>query len=238
MSVSEELLRLADTALRHLEDKDREGRNMLEAEAEASVRMAWNMPLLPLMAVDDDMESKVQADKENLIKAMEYALSALGSMPLSGRLLKNAHWMAMQGEHNGKKYPGEMRTSPIWIGAEDDTLNSAPFVPPSPEDMLKAFYDLEEYINADDETHPLIKAAMIHYQFEVIHPFVDGNGRVGRLMVMLFLIDRQVMHGFAVSISAAIRPKLFKYYAGIASVEVSGMYERWIRFFLQALSEA
>lgn len=101
----------------------------------------------------------------------------------------------MQGEHNEKKYPGEFRTSPIWMGDEHDTLKSAPFIPPAPDDMLKAFYDLEQYINADDDVHPLIKAALIHYQFEVIHPFIDGNGRVGQLLTLLFLNERGILKG-------------------------------------------
>ena len=144
----------------------------------------------------------------------------------------------MQGEHNEKKYPGEFRTSPIWMGDEHDTLESAPFIPPAPDDMLKAFYDLEQYINADDDVHPLIKAALIHYQFEVIHPFIDGNGRVGQLLTLLFLNERGILKGAAVNLPRVFHLRQFRYFTGLASVEISGTYEKWVRFFLEALMVA
>ncbi len=104
--------------------------------------------------------------------------------------------------------------------------------------MLAAFYDLEQYINAPDHLHPLIKAALIHYQFEAIHPFIDGNGRVGRLLTLLFLINRGILHGCTANISRILHLRQFQYYSSIASVEVSGTYEKWISFFLNALCQA
>lgn len=101
--------------------------------------------------------------------------------------------------------------------------------------MRQAFYDLEQYINADDNIHPLIKAALIHYQFEVIHPFIDGNGRVGRILILFFLIDRGILHGCSINLSKALHLQQFRYFTGIASVEISGTYEKWIKFFLNTL---
>lgn len=123
-------------------------------------------------------------------------------------------------------------------GDEHDTLESAPFIPPAPDDMLKAFYDLEQYINADDDVHPLIKAALIHYQFEVIHPFIDGNGRVGQLLTLLFLNERGILKGAAVNLPRVFHLRQFPYFTGLASVEISGTYEKWVRFFLEALMVA
>ena len=104
--------------------------------------------------------------------------------------------------------------------------------------MLKAFYDLEQYINADDDVHPLIKAALIHYQFEVIHPFIDGNGRVGQLLTLLFLNERGILKGAAVNLPRVFHLRQFPYFTGLASVEISGTYEKWVRFFLEALMVA
>ena len=177
----------------------------------------------------------MQTDRDNLLNALLYGLDHLDRLPLSGRILKDMHWIAMQGQHNEKKYPGEFRRSPIWIGDEKDTLLTAPFIPPSPDDMRQAFYDLEQYINADDNIHPLIKAALIHYQFEVIHPFIDGNGRVGRILILFFLIDRGILHGCSINLSKALHLQQFRYFTGIASVEISGTYEKWIKFFLNTL---
>lgn len=97
---------------------------------------------------------------------------------------------------------------------------------------------MEEYINAEDDFNPLIKAALIHYQFEVIHPFIDGNGRIGRLLVLLFLVDKGLLHGCTINLSGALHIRQFFYYSGIASIEISGTYEKWLRFFLKTLAEA
>lgn len=235
VNVDSNLQALADEAMTALHKKDEEGNDMSEEAVKSSVRLAWNVPPLLLMTDDQKLSTKVAVDRDNLLHAMDYGISNLDRLPLSGRLLKDIHWIAMQGEHNEKKYPGEFRSSPIWIGSEEDTLSTAPFVPPSPDDMLKAFYDLEQYINTDDSTHPLIKVALIHYQFEVIHPFIDGNGRIGRLLCLLYLIDKGILHGCTANISGALHIRQFQYYAGIASVEISGTYEKWIRFFLQTM---
>jgi Fic family protein len=93
-----------------------------------------------------------------------------------------------------EKYPGEFRSSQNWIGGAGSTLKNARYVPPSPEDMMIGMSDLEKYMNAEeDETDPLIKAALLHYQFETMHPFLDGNGRVGRLLITLYLLEQKVL---------------------------------------------
>lgn len=168
--VDDELMRLADEAMEHLQEADHERHDCLDSESESSVKLAWNIPPLYLTVDDNDISRKAAIDCENLRQALRYGIAHLGSLPLSGRLLKDIHWIAMQGEHNRRCYPGEMRSSPVWMGSDGDTLLSAPFVPPSPDDMLNSFYALEQFINDSDTPHPLIKAALIHYQFEAIPP--------------------------------------------------------------------
>lgn len=238
INIDDETRRLAAGALAHIRQRDKEGIDVSEGAVKSSIKLAWNVPPLFLMTDDKELEEKSLTDRDNLRNALEYGLDHLDALPLSGRIIKDMHWIAMQGDHNEKKYPGGFRTSPIWIGDERDTLATAPFIPPSPDDMLKAFYDLEQYINTEDDVHPLVKAALIHYQFEAIHPFIDGNGRMGRLLVLLFLVDKGLLHGCTVNLSGALHARQFFYSSGIASVEISGTYEKWVRFFLKALAAA
>lgn len=107
----------------------------------------------------------------------------------------------MSGVRGQEKNPGEFRYSQNWIGGQSSTLKNARYIPPSPEDMTEAMSGLEKYINVEDSTDALIRAALIHYQFETIHPFLDGNGRVGRLLITLFLMEKKVLTTPALYIS-------------------------------------
>ena len=184
---------------------------------------------------EDKEDKKRKLDKQNLLQATRFAVERMQKLPISSRLLKDVHWVMMQGEHNERKYPGEMRTSPIWLGTKDDTQATAPFIPPVYEDMAKSIADLENYIHYEEQTDALIMAALIHYQFEMIHPFIDGNGRIGRLLTLLFLMDRNVIQQPVLSLSKNLMSSSFKYFTSIASVEVSGTYEKWVKYFLQQL---
>lgn len=128
------------------------------------------------------------SDVINYIKATEYALNRLSDLPLCNRLIKETHAVLMNGVRGQEKNPGEFRVSQNWIGAAGSTLKTARYIPPCPEDMVQAMSDLEKYMNAEDDLDVLIQAALIHYQFEIIHPFLDGNGRVGRLMITLLFL--------------------------------------------------
>ncbi len=211
------------------------GIDALEQEARSSVNLAYGESDIELKFDLLTIGSHKQEDVGYLRDAMRYALERMRYLPLSGRLLKELHGVMMRGRHNEKKYPGEFRRSPIWIGAEGDTLSTAAYVPPTADDMHEAFTMLEKYINYEDHTHPLIMAALIHYQFEAIHPFIDGNGRMGRLLALLFLIERGVLRGYSLPLSHGLNRNPFKYYTRLAAVEVSGAYERWVKYFLQAL---
>ncbi len=178
------------------------------------------------------------ADVVNYIKATEFAIKRLNELPLCNRLIKETHAVLMEGVRGQEKSPGEFRRSQNWIGGQGSTLKNARYIPPSPDDMIEAMSDLEKYINADDELDALIRAALIHYQFETIHPFLDGNGRVGRLLITLFLMEKKVLSTPALYISYFLKKNRVEYYDRMTEVRAKGNYEQWVTFFLRALLES
>ena len=178
------------------------------------------------------------ADVVNYIKATEFAIKRLNELPLCNRLIKETHAVLMEGVRGQEKSPGEFRRSQNWIGGQGSTLKNARYIPPSPDDMIEAMSDLEKYINADDEFDALIRAALIHYQFETIHPFLDGNGRVGRLLITLFLMEKKVLSTPALYISYFLKKNRVEYYDRMTEVRAKGNYEQWVTFFLRALLES
>lgn len=177
-------------------------------------------------------------DVVNYIKATEYAVERLHTLPLCNRLIKETHAVLMENVRGQEKSPGEFRISQNWIGGQGSTLKTARYIPPCPEDMGHAMSDLEKYINSEDKLDYLIKAALIHYQFETIHPFLDGNGRVGRLLITLFLMENKVLTKPALYISYFLKKNRVEYYDRMTEVRSKGNYEQWIRFFLTAISES
>ena len=177
-------------------------------------------------------------DVVNYIKATEFAIKRLHELPLCNRLIKETHAVLMEGVRGQEKSPGEFRRSQNWIGGQGSTLKNARYIPPSPDDMIEAMSDLEKYINADDELDALIRAALIHYQFETIHPFLDGNGRVGRLLITLFLMEKKVLSTPALYISYFLKKNRVEYYDRMTEVRAKGNYEQWVTFFLRALLES
>ncbi len=133
---------------------------------------------------------------------------------------------------------GEFRASQNWIGAAGSTLKTASYIPPRPEDMVEAMSDLEKYIHAEDPLDVLIQAALIHYQFETIHPFLDGNGRVGRLLITLFLMERGVLQAPALYISFYLKKNRIEYYDRMSEVRSKDNYEQWVKFFLRAVQSS
>ena len=178
------------------------------------------------------------ADVVNYIKATEFAITRLQTLPLCNRLIKETHAVLMEGVRGQEKNPGEFRYSQNWIGGQGSTLKNARYIPPSPDDMQNAMSDLEKYINVDDDLDALIRAALIHYQFETIHPFLDGNGRVGRLLITLFLMDKGILTTPALYISYFLKKNRVEYYDRMTEVRTKGNYEQWIIFFLQAIMES
>ena len=178
------------------------------------------------------------SDVVNYIKATEYALNRLQSLPLCNRLIKETHAVLMEGVRGQEKSPGEFRYSQNWIGGQGSTIRNARYIPPNPLDMQTAMSDLEKYMNSDDSLDPLIQAALIHYQFETIHPFLDGNGRVGRLLITLFLMEKHLLSRPVLYVSYFLKINRIEYYDRMTQVRVTGDYEQWVIFFLEALSNS
>ncbi|MBO5369562.1 MAG: Fic family protein, partial [Clostridia bacterium] len=178
------------------------------------------------------------ADVINYIKATEFALERLNSLPLCNRLIKETHEVLMNDVRGQEKNPGEFRYSQNWIGAAGSTIKNARYIPPNPDDMRQAMSDLEKYINSNDELDLLVQAALIHYQFETIHPFLDGNGRVGRLLITLFLMEKKRLNTPSLYISYYLKNNRIEYYDRMSEVRNKNNYEQWIKFFLRAIKES
>ncbi len=186
----------------------------------------------------EDNTNRDVSDVVNYIRATEFALERLKTLPLCNRLIKETHAVLLESVRGQEKNPGEFRYSQNWIGGQGSTLKTARYIPPNPEDMLKAMYDLENYINSEDTLDPLIQAALIHYQFETTHPFLDGNGRVGRLLITLFLMEKGILSTPALYISYYLKMNRIEYYDRMTQVRRTGDYEQWISFFLQAFADS
>lgn len=178
------------------------------------------------------------SDVVNYIRAEEFAIERLQTLPLCNRLIKETHAVLMEGVRGQEKSPGEFRYSQNWIGGQGSTLRNARYIPPNPEDMINAMSDLEKYMNREDTLDPLIQAALIHYQFETTHPFLDGNGRVGRLLITLFLMEKKILSTPSLYISYFLKMNRVEYYDRMTQVRKTGDYEQWVLFFLQALSDS
>ncbi len=178
------------------------------------------------------------SDVVNYIRAEEFAIDRLQTLPLCNRLIKETHAVLMEGVRGQEKNPGEFRYSQNWIGGQGSTLRNARYIPPNPEDMINAMSALEKYMNGEDSLDPLIQAALIHYQFETTHPFLDGNGRVGRLLITLFLMEKKILSTPSVYISYFLKMNRIEYYDRMTQVRKTGDYEQWVLFFLQALSDS
>ena len=178
------------------------------------------------------------SDVVNYIRATEFALERLKTLPLCNRLIKETHAVLLESVRGQEKNPGEFRYSQNWIGGQGSTLKNARYIPPNPGDMLTAMSDLEKYINSDDTLDPLIQAALIHYQFETTHPFLDGNGRVGRLLITLFLMEKDILSTPELYISYYLKMNRIEYYDRMTQVRRTGDYEQWISFFLQAFADS
>ncbi len=186
----------------------------------------------------DENANRDAADVINYIKATEFAIRRLRELPLCNRLIRETHAVLLRGARGGEKSPGEFRTSQNWIGGAGSTLKNARYIPPSPGDMREAMSDLEKYMNSEDNTDSLIRAALIHYQFETIHPFLDGNGRIGRLLITLFLMEKKVLSSPALYISYFLKRNRVEYYDRMTEVREKGNFEQWVEFFLRAVTES
>jgi len=173
----------------------------------------------------------------NYVRAMNHGLSRLGELPVSVRLIREIHTQLMEGVRGGRLQPGELRTSQNWIGPAGSTLATAAFVPPPHHEVPQALGDLERFLHTDDALPPLIKIALAHVQFETIHPFLDGNGRVGRLLVTFLLTERGVLHKPVLYLSHHFKQHRQAYYEHLQAVRDRGDWEGWLAFFLRGVIE-
>ena len=195
--------------------------------------------------LDDVLDPETDANRNldvgdvvNYIRAANFALERMQSLPLCCRLFKEIHEQLLSGVRGQDKNPGEFRGSQNWIGPANCSLKEARYIPPNVEDMEQAMSDLEKYMNYGEDYDPLIRAALIHYQFETIHPFLDGNGRIGRLLILLYLLDQKLLSKPILYISYFLKKNQLEYYDRISEVRRTGNYEQWVAFFLEAVSAA
>jgi Fic family protein len=173
----------------------------------------------------------------NYVNAMEYGLARLKKFPLSLRFIKEVHEHLMQGARGEHLTPGEFRRSQNWIGPARCTLMEATYVPPPVEEMEQALGQFEAYLHAPSTVPLLIRLATIHYQFEAIHPFLDGNGRIGRLLITLFLCKEGALPEPLLYLSAYFERHRSEYYSLLLAVSQSGKWIDWISFFLRGVAQ-
>jgi Fic family protein len=162
-------------------------------------------------------------------------LSGDRKLPLSLRLLREAHGILLSGVRGGAATPGEFRTMQNWIGSPGALLDNATYVPPPPERIWECLDNFEKHLHAEPDLPPLLSIAALHYQFEAIHPFVDGNGRVGRLLVILLLVEWGLLPGPVLDLSAYIEPRRNRYYDALLRVSTHGDWDGWFSFFLEVI---
>lgn len=167
---------------------------------------------------------------------MRQGLARLPSLPLSLRLIREVYEALMTGTRGGEKSPGEFRRSQNWIGPAGCTLRDASFVPPPPSALMACLGELETFLH-DRSLPPLVHAALVHAQFETIHPFLDGNGRVGRLLITLLLCERDVLTHPLLYLSVFLKRHRAEYYDRLTAVRAEGDWEGWVTFFLRGVAE-
>ena len=171
----------------------------------------------------------------NYVTALEYGVARLEKLPLSLRLVRELHERLMRGVRGDLAYPGEFRRTQNWIGAPGSTLANAIYVPPPVAEMKEALGAWEKFLH-DRSLPPLVQIALVHSQFEAIHPFVDGNGRVGRLLITLFLVEREILPTPLLYLSAFFEASRRDYYDGLLGVTQRGDWPGWIEYFLNGVA--
>ncbi|HUF80582.1 MAG TPA: Fic family protein [Burkholderiales bacterium] len=185
---------------------------------------------------DQTLPSDVE-EVVNYVRAMNHGLARLPKLPVSVRLIREIHAELMRGVRGGRLQPGELRTSQNWIGPAGSTLNTASFVPPPHHAVPEALGELEKFLHHQDELPPLVKIALAHVQFETIHPFLDGNGRVGRLLITFLLTERGILHKPVLYLSHYFKQHRQAYYEHLQAVRDRGAWEAWLGFFLRGVVE-
>ncbi|HVM13713.1 MAG TPA: Fic family protein [Egibacteraceae bacterium] len=173
----------------------------------------------------------------NYVRAMNHGLARLDELPVSSRLIREIHAVLMEGVRGGRLTPGEFRTSQNWIGPAGGTLGDAAFIPPPAHEVPGAVSGLERFLHREDGLPPLVKVGFAHAQFETIHPFLDGNGRVGRLLITFLLTEQQLLSRPVLYLSHYLKRHRQAYYDRLQAVRDRGDWEGWLAFFLEGVAE-
>lgn len=173
----------------------------------------------------------------NYVRALEHGLQRLRELPLGVRLANEVHGVLLEGVRGRDRTPGELRNRQVWIGSEGTGIGEARFVPPPPELVRDLLADWERFVNEDPELPPLVQCALMHYQFEAIHPYLDGNGKIGRLLITLFLCAKDVLRTPLLYLSAYFERRRQAYYEHLLALSETGDWGAWLRFFLEGVLE-
>ena len=173
----------------------------------------------------------------NYVQALDHGLDLLKELPISFRLINQAHSVLMRGVRGGEKRPGELRDGQVWIGSANAPIEEARYVPPPADLVRDLLFDWERFVNECDTLRPLFQCAMMHYQFEAIHPYPDGNGRIGRLLITLFLCAKKILPTPLLYLSAYFERDRSAYYDQLFRLSATGDWETWVVYFLKGVAE-
>ena len=173
----------------------------------------------------------------NYVGAMNHGLQRLSELPVSVRLIREIHHRLLTGVRGGEHQPGELRRSQNWIGPAGCTLQDAAFVPPPPDEVPRVLLELERFMHSSEPLPALVEIGLAHAQFETIHPFLDGNGRVGRLLITFLLCERDIVREPVLYISHHFKKHRERYYDTLQAIRDDGNWEDWLKFFLRGVAE-
>jgi len=174
---------------------------------------------------------------QNYIKALEHGIKLSKKLPISSRFFCEVHKVLMKGARENHARPGELRSSQNWIGAPGSTLKDAKFIPPPPQEMNHCLSELENYIHSNPKESVLVQCAYVHYQFETIHPFLDGNGRLGRLLILFLMLDRGILTHPILYLSSFFHKYRSEYYNRLFEVSQKSAWSEWLKFFLRGVCD-
>ncbi len=209
---------------------------VLSSQIEGTQSSLQNLLAAEARIFDPDTPGDVN-EVINYVRAMNYGLKQLATLPVSVRLIKEIHAELMRGVRGGELTPGELRTSQNWIGPSGCTLSEATFVPPPPREVPQALTDLERFLHAQDDMPVLIRVGLAHAQFETIHPFLDGNGRIGRLLITFLLVEKRLLRKPVLYLSHYFKQHRTEYYDRLQAVRDTGDWEGWLEFFLRGVAK-
>ncbi len=210
--------------------------SVISSQIEGTVSTLDDALMFELQPKRGDLPKDVE-EVVNHVRAMNYGLERLRSLPLSLRLIREIHAQLLEGVRGSERQPGEFRTTQNWIGAGQVPLAQATFVPPPPLPMMEALGQFELFLHEERDLAVLVHSGLAHAQFETIHPFLDGNGRVGRLLITFLLCHRGVLHRPLLYLSVYLKRHKAEYYDRLMAIREDGDWEGWLRFFLRGVRD-